>query len=249
MSRYDDPEGDSPNPYLLFLLFVSFAALAILGVQVLAPIDGETEKILSHADNAICILFLFDFLRSLYRAENKWLYIRTWGWLDLLSSIPAIDALRLGRAKRILRIIRVLRGFRSTKILAEFLLKKRAEGVFMTASLVSFLLAIIGSIAILHFEQLPESNIKSPEDALWWSLVTITTVGYGDRFPVTSEGRVVAVLLMTAGVGLFGTFSGFIASWFLKPKEEANHDEVSLLRKEVAELREELLKRLPPPPA
>lgn len=61
-------------------------------------------------------------------------------------------------------------------------------------------------------ETAPESNIKTAEDAIWWAFVTITTVGYGDRFPVTTEGRIIAALLMTAGVGLFGTFTGFIAS-------------------------------------
>ena len=65
---------------------------------------------------------------------------------------------------------------------------------------------------------MPEANIKGPEDAVWWAFVTMTTVGYGDRFPVTTEGRLAGALLMVAGVGLFGTFSGFIASWFLAPK-------------------------------
>ena len=64
--------------------------------------------------------------------------------------------------------------------------------------------------------QAPNSNIKDAEDALWWSFVTITTVGYGDRFPVTTEGRLVGAVLMICGVGLFGTFTGFIASWFME---------------------------------
>jgi voltage-gated potassium channel len=243
-----DPERDRPNPYLVFILFISLASLVVLGVQVLAPLDDDTEKILVYADNAICVFFLLDFIRSFYRAKNKWQYFITWGWLDLLSSIPAVDALRMGRAGRILRIIRVLRGFRSTKTLADFIIKKRAEGVFMAASLVSMLLTIIGAIAILHFEKVPDANIKSPEDALWWAVVTVTTVGYGDRFPVTSEGRIVAALLMTAGVGLFGTFSGFIASWFLKPDDVQNHDEVAALRSELAELREEIRARMPEQP-
>ncbi len=62
-------------------------------------------------------------------------------------------------------------------------------------------------------------------------------VGYGDRFPVTSEGRVVAALLMTAGIGLFGTFSGFVASWFLRPSEEQQDDEFRALRAELAAIR------------
>ena len=81
----------------------------------------------------------------------------------------------------------------------------------------------------MSFEDVPEANIKGVEDAIWWAFVTITTVGYGDRFPVTSEGRLIGALLMTAGVGLFGTFSGFVASWFLAPQKprEPQRDRVA----------------------
>lgn len=78
---------------------------------------------------------------------------------------------------------------------------------------------VFGSIAILEFEKGEETNINNAEDALWWSFVTITTVGYGDKYPVTTEGRIVAGVLMIVGVGLFGTFTGFVASWFLNDNE------------------------------
>jgi voltage-gated potassium channel len=78
---------------------------------------------------------------------------------------------------------------------------------------------IFGSIAILQVEQDPNSNIKTAEDSIWWAFVTITTVGYGDKYPVTTEGRIIAAFLMVAGVGLFGTFTGFIASWFMGDKQ------------------------------
>jgi voltage-gated potassium channel len=65
-------------------------------------------------------------------------------------------------------------------------------------------------------------SIKTAEDAIWWALVTVTTVGYGDKLPVTTEGRIIAAFLMVTGVSLFGTFTGFIAAWFIgdKKKEE-----------------------------
>jgi voltage-gated potassium channel len=69
------------------------------------------------------------------------------------------------------------------------------------------------SLAILQFENSPECNIRTAEDALWWSYTTITTVGYGDRYPVTSEGRIIGVILMTVGVGIFGTYTAIISSW------------------------------------
>ena len=66
------------------------------------------------------------------------------------------------------------------------------------------------------------------------------TVGYGDRYPVTGEGRFVTVVLMCAGVGLFGTFSGFLTAWFLSPDEKANENEIAELRKDIKALQEML---------
>lgn len=81
-------------------------------------------------------------------------------------------------------------------------------------------MVIFSAIAILQVEDDPNSNIKTAEDAIWWAYVTITTVGYGDKFPVTTEGRIIAAALMTIGVGLFGTFTAFLASFFVADRQE-----------------------------
>eukprot|EP01031_Cornospumella_fuschlensis_P009646 gene9646-11836_t len=91
--------------------------------------------------------------------------------------------------------------------------------------MVTFLFVTFSSVGILLFERSPGGNIHTAEDALWWSVTTITTVGYGDKYPVTTEGRVLAMALMFSGVGLFGTFSGIIASLFLG-KVVAEEDEI-----------------------
>jgi voltage-gated potassium channel len=171
----------------------------------------------------------------------------TWGWLDLVSSIPMIDGTRWGRAARIVRVLRVLRGLRATKLLAGLVLRRRGESAFLAVSLVALLLIVFCSIAVLHFETDPESNIKTAEDALWWAFATITTVGYGDCYPVTWEGRLIATILMCAGVGLFGTFSGFLAAWFIgsEAADGSSHvsDDLRELREEVAALRRTLEQR------
>ncbi len=101
-------------------------------------------------------------------------------------------------------------------------------------------MVIFSSIAVLNLETAPDSNIKNPEDALWWAFTTISTVGYGDKFPVTTGGRIVAVLLITAGVGLFGVSTAFIASLFVVQNNEETESEVKMLIKEVRSLRAEL---------
>jgi voltage-gated potassium channel len=221
------------GPYSLFILAVSIFGVLALSARTVLQLDADTHTILAYADDALCILFFVDFLLSLHRAENRWRYFRRWGWLDLASCIPMVDALRWGRLGRILRIFRVLRGLRSASILGRFIVQRRAESSLLAAVLLTILLIVISSISVLQVETVPEANIRSPEDALWWSITTITTVGYGDRYPVTSEGRVLASLLMLCGLGLFGTLSGFVASWFLQPAAKHETEDIQRLLEEV----------------
>jgi voltage-gated potassium channel len=122
-------------------------------------------------------------------------------------------------------------------LLIDLALNRRAESAALAATLVTILVVMVAGVAVLHFEDAPDSNIKTAEDAVWWSVVTLTTVGYGDRFPVTSEGRLVGALLMIMGVGLVGTLSGLAASWFLSPLASRNRSEIEFLRAEIADLR------------
>jgi voltage-gated potassium channel len=225
--------------YLLFMLAISLLGLILLGVDAIAKLDPATRSILGTADTILCGLFFLDFLVTLARSPHRWKYLATWGWLDILSSIPAVEALRVGRLARVLRIVRVLRGVRSVRVISRFVLERRAQSAFMAAALLALLMLVFGAIAILHVERVPEANIRGPGDALWWAVVTLTTVGYGDRYPVTGEGRVIAVVLMLTGVGLFATLSGFLASWFLSPSVAGrNADDMDSLREENRILRE-----------
>ena len=208
-----------PKVGLLDLLVVvlSIYVLIALVVDTFFELPADTSELLQIIDNAICGFFLLEFCVRFARAENKWHFMR-WGWIDLLASIPAVDALRAGRLIRLFRLLRILRLFRSVKHLVNHVYRNRAYGTFTTVAIVAVLLVLTSSIAILQVENDPASNIKGAEDALWWSYVTMTTVGYGDRYPVTAEGRIIAAILMTAGVGLFGTFTGLLASWFVAEK-------------------------------
>jgi voltage-gated potassium channel len=233
----EDAPRSRTHPYQIFMLSLCVFALAALGVERFGDLGPGVVSILQLADLVVCLLFLGDFLHSLLTAPDRWRYFRTWGWIDLLSSVPSVDLFRIGRAARILRILRVLRGVKATRLLAGFVLNRRAESAFMAVSLSTLLLLVFASTAVLHFEAVPESNIKGAEDALWWSLTTITTVGYGDRYPVTTEGRAVGVLLMFTGVGLVGVFSGLFASWFMAPAVGRNRNEIQQLRADIAALR------------
>jgi voltage-gated potassium channel len=223
--------------YHLFMLVLCVLALVGIVVQNAFRYDPEIELVLDYADFIICVAFGIDFFVSLWRAPNRRRYLVTWGWLDLLSSIPTLQVARWGRLARIARISRVLRGLRATRLIGEAVLRNRRQSTIAAAALLALVLVIFSSTAVLHFEVQQDSNIHTAEDAIWWAVTTITTVGYGDRYPVTIEGRVVAALLMVAGVGLFGTFSAALAAWFLLPEGQATNMELAALREEIATLR------------
>lgn len=204
------------NIIIMVLTIYVLGALLLETIFVLPP---ETSKLLKFIDNVICLLFFVDFTVRFYKAENKLKFMR-WGWIDLISSIPMINYFRAGRLLRLIRLFRIVRAFRSSRMLLHHIFKNKAKGTFTTVSIFAVMLIIFSSIAILQVENTKEANIKTAEDALWWAYVTITTVGYGDKFPVTTEGRIIAVVLMTAGVGLFGTFTAYASSLFVEEREK-----------------------------
>ncbi|MBN8825308.1 MULTISPECIES: potassium channel family protein [unclassified Spirosoma] len=231
---------------IIMLVLSVYVVLALL-VRELIPIRKTTGELLDQVDTGICLYFLYDFFLRLYLAPNKWEFLR-WGWIDLLSSIPAFDWGRLGQLVRIIRILRMVRAFRSIRDFLNFFFRDRANGTLAVVLLSSLLLMIFGAIAILYVERVPDANIKTPSDALWWAFVTITTVGYGDRFPITSAGRLIAAVLMIAGVGLFGTFTGYVANFFVEDEQEQTDNDIQKLISEVRQLREkieEMEKRMP----
>lgn len=205
--------------FQVVIFILSVYVLFSLMISTFIKLTPEVEKLLDYIDFGICIVFLIDFVVRFKNAANKWQFMK-WGWIDLISSIPAVNYVRAGRVLRLIRLLRLLRAFRSTKVLLNHIFRKKTHGIFTSAAVIALLMIIFSSIAILQVEDAENSNIKSAEDALWWSYVTITTVGYGDKYPVTSEGRIIAAALMTVGVGLFGTFAGFIASLFVEEKKQ-----------------------------
>ena len=231
----DKADGDPFVGYQLLILTVSVLSLGIMALMAGFALSPETRTVLDVADMAVCALFLLDFGVSLSWAPNKLRYLATWGWLDLLSSIPAIDLARWGRAARVLRVLRVMRVMRATKIVAGLAIRHRARNAAMAGVLLLLLVVFASSIAILHFEDVEGGNIREAHDAMWWAATTVSTVGYGDYYPVTWEGRLIAVLLMITGVGSFAAIAAGLVSWFMPPP--ANSD-IARLVEEIGRLRQ-----------
>lgn len=203
-------------PYQFFVLAISVIAIGLLGINAIYQPSSEMNRLLDWADTVICSVFLIDFFVCLYSAEHKLRYLLTWGWLDLLASLPVIQVLRWGRLARFVRILRVLRVIKATKLISEVLLHHKRQNALLVTGLAVIVVLFAGSAAVLHFESAaPDGNITTAHDALWWAFCTIATAEPGDLFPETTEGRFVSAVLVMTGVGTFATLAGLLASVFI----------------------------------
>jgi len=225
-------------------------SLGIMVVLVL-PVSEATRRLLTVYDNAICVIFLLDFFGNLSRAATKREYfIGRRGWLDLLGSIPSLGffkytaLLRLARLSRLARITRLLRG-QNKRELIDDVVTHRGEYAAFVSVMAAMIVLVVCSVLVLQFEsRAADANITTGGDALWWALVTITTVGYGDYFPVTAAGRITGAFVMFAGVGIIGALASILASVLVAPTEnEDERDEAAgtrTVQDELVEIKAEL---------
>ncbi len=208
-------EKQTPSLWDIWIILLSVMVLFGVTAQVTLELHPETTRVLRKFDFLVCLVFMGDFLFRLWKAENRWHFLR-WGWIDLLASIPMLDHLRWGRLVSIWRLAVVFKGLRSLRNLADLFLYHRAKSSLITVAVFAFLLIFASSLFVLHFEMgQPGATIQTAEDAIWWTVVTMSTVGYGDYVPVTVPGRVVGVVGMIMGVGVFGVISATLAAWFV----------------------------------
>lgn len=213
--------------YELFIGIMTIISLVVMAAQFLWRDREVVWSVLWIIDNLFCLIFLVDFSGRLYRAESKIGYLKWQGTFDLLGSIPAIPALRLFRLFRLTRIARILRIGGPKLIVHEFLTRRSESALYITI-IMAILVIMFGSIGVYYAESFsPDANITSGQDAVWWSVVTITTVGYGDKYPTTWPGRLIGMATMVVGIGIFGVFTSFLANAFMttpkvdKQKKEA----------------------------
>ncbi len=223
----------------IFVLALSVLSIVNMALAI-APLGAAVHNVVLIVDGVLCLIFLTDFVLRLKRAPHKRTYlIHDGGWLDFLGSLP-FPGLRLARLFRIARVSKIVHTY-GPRGVWEMIAVDRAGSALLGTLFLTIIVLQFGSMFVLGAEaQAENANIRTASDALWWSYVTVTTVGYGDRFPVTTSGRLVGVAMLTIGVGLFGVLTGFLANAFLAPKRsepDQGQQPADDLRQEIEELK------------
>ena len=211
------------NSYDIFILVLTVMSLAVMVLMVLPLAPAELDA-LRFYDNLFCVIFLIDFAMNFAGSHPRSEYVvRQKGYIDLLGSIPslglipALGLLRLFRLFRLARISKMLRGQRKTELINDIIRNRSRYATFITL-LLAMIVLVTSSLLVLQFEyKSPNANITTGPEALWWAVVTITTVGYGDFYPVTELGRITAVFVMFAGIGIIGALASILASLLVSP--------------------------------
>jgi voltage-gated potassium channel len=199
---------------------------------ILLPVSDATLTALTWWDNFICFIFLGDFLYNITGSRPRRQYfLHQRGWLDLLGSIPSLGLfryaalLRLARLSRLARIMRLLGGQGQKQLVSDVVHNRGQYALFITV-LLAMVVMSVSSVLILQFEsRSPDANIVSGGDALWWAVVTITTVGYGDFYPTTTLGRMTAVFVMFSGIGIIGALASILAALLVSPASAPETEE------------------------
>lgn len=235
--------------YELIMAALALAVAAILFIEYTRTLTKEQEKLLTNIDLSILAIFAVDYFYRLVKSEKKWIFFKS-NIFDLIAIIPFDKTFRIARLARLVKLSRFSRLSRIVRLskLVRLLLFLRklgptVKGIATTNGLIYVILVtsiiiVCGAFGIMTFE----ASIDSFGDALWWSLVTTTTVGYGDISPASTGGRILAAFLMLLGIGFLGMVTGSIATYFVdklsrsKKGNTVYNEQLDYLKKKLDEL-------------
>jgi len=203
------------------LLAIAFVALGFLIDE--APSGSRPG--LEATEWAITAVFGLEFSARLIAAHDRLRYLRG-HWIDLVALVPPVRAARLLRLLRLLRLVRAFAGIYRASLHVGTLARHRGFAWLVVAWVA---VMVICSVALYAAEHGINTAMDSPFDALWWGIVTLSTVGYGDVYPVTPEGRLAAMVLMVLGIGLFSAITATVTSYLIATGQPAETSDTGRL--------------------
>lgn len=199
--------------YEMVLVLFALLSVGLLVFELTSVLSTEYMGIIFLLDLVICAVFFGDFCWGLYRSVDRRRYFRA-HWYELFAAIPLTD--QVVRSFRVLRLLRLLQILRMVRVLVRLKIISHVldELGFRLFSLGVVMFVLVFSSAVFFFvaEQGVNPMVTHFFDAFWWAIVTVTTIGYGDIYPVTTEGRLVAIFLMLSGLGVLGALTAMISS-------------------------------------
>ncbi|WP_419605781.1 ion transporter [Thiolapillus sp.] len=229
----DDPQSSKGRLFAYVMQALIITSLITFSVSTLPDISNYTIRVLRAIEIVTVLIFTVEYLARIYVANNKIAYIFSfYGLIDVLAILPfyissGVD-LRVLRIFRLLRLFRILKLFRYNQAMGRyhraFVIAKEELVLF---SAVSMILLYLSSVGIYYFENTAQpEQFKSVFHSLWWAVVTLTTVGYGDIYPVTVGGRIFTFIVLMVGLGIVAVPAGLVASALSQAHSEENTDKV-----------------------
>jgi voltage-gated potassium channel len=201
----------------IFLVLLAISSVVLLVFELSTDATPQEILIVDTIDLVVAMIFLIDWIHGFFVSKSKWRYIKK-EWYLLLAAIPITggveSALRSVRLLRIVHIIRVLARLKRLSVAANRSFSAFSE--YFDLVTVPLIVMLCGSTAFYTMELGSNEHVQTFFDAVWWSVVTTTTVGYGDIYPVTVGGKIVAMLLMVFGIGMIGYIAGVVGKTLLR---------------------------------
>lgn len=202
------------NLYQWSIMICSLIVVIMTIMQLTLNLTPKTNQLFNILDILIWLFFLVDYLYRLIKSNHKIKFIKE-NKIDLLTIIPYFSTFRILRLIRVAEMMPLFRFMQVLRAVAMLSNLSKRVGVFFKTNNFHYVAGITLIVILLGAGSMSLVEGMTFKDALWWSIVTVTTVGYGDIVPKTGLGRVIASLIMISGIGFLGVFTGTISTYFL----------------------------------
>ncbi|MFC0604730.1 ion transporter [Winogradskyella pulchriflava] len=218
--------------FAFFIQFLIILSVITFSIETLPDLKPQTRVVLNAIEAFCVVIFTFEYVSRIFVADNKPKFIFSFfGIIDLLAILPfylsfGIDlrSLRLLRMFRLFRLFKLVRYNKAMKHFAQAMIAAKEQIILFM--IITLMLIYFAAVGIYYFEnEAQPEHFTSVFDSLWWSIVTLTTVGYGDVYPITVGGRIFTFFILLIGLGIVAIPTGIISSSLTKAVEPSSEEE------------------------